>query len=61
MNSTYINPEDFNTTDVLTNHKDLYNFYAMTEEEHKKAGHIKDSTGSWVEEGNYVDEYYKDW
>ena len=34
---------------------------SMTDKEHKAAGHIKESTGSWVDPKNYIDTYYMDW
>lgn len=33
----------------------------MTDEEHKKKGHIKDTCGSWCDPNDYIDSYYADW
>jgi len=41
--------------------KDVHRFSAMTDDEHKAAGHIKDSTNKWVDPNNYIDTYYMDW
>ena len=33
----------------------------MTEEEHKKKGHIKDSCGSWIDPKDYMDCLMANW
>lgn len=38
----------------------VHNFNAMTDEEHKAAGHYKDSTNKWIDPNNYIDLYYAD-
>lgn len=58
MNSTYVVDEKFEGGSGGAN---IRRFYAMTDNEHKAAGHIKDSTGSWVDPKDYIDTYYMDW
>ena len=60
MNSTYLVDEDYKKG-CGEGGADVRRFYAMTDEEHKAAGHIKDSTNSWVNPTNYIDAYYMDW
>ena len=60
MNSTYVVDEEFKGGSG-SGGADVHKFYAMTDKEHKTAGHIKDSTGSWVDPKNYIDTYYMDW
>lgn len=38
----------------------IHEFYAMSEEEHKTAGHFKDYTGKWIDPKDYIDTYYMD-
>ena len=33
----------------------------MTDEEHIKANHYKDSTNAWVDPKDYIDVFYADW
>ncbi len=41
--------------------KDIHRFCAMTEAEHKAAGHFRDSTNKWIYPDDYIDTYYMDW